>query len=116
MNMTDGEWCSSGIEVRIKEHEDPGLSQQIGTVSAVTGGMCTVFLPAEDRTVSISCELLGPVRPKQNDCIKIIHGEHKDQTGVLTSIDSVEGVVSLSSGNLTLLPMDYLCKMPSGSQ
>lgn len=115
LDMNDVEWCSSGIEVRIKDHEDPGLSGQIGTVTTVSGGMCTVFLPAEDRSVTIACDLLAPVRPMQNNCVKVIHGDLKDQTGTLMSIDSVEGVVSLSSGDLKMLPMDYLCKMPSGS-
>lgn len=81
------------------------------------GGMCTLFLLAEDRTVTITSDRLAPVKPQQNDIVKVIKGKKdKDQTGRLVSIDHVEGVVSFSNGELNMCPMDFLCKMSAGSQ
>ena len=37
--------------------------------------MCSVFLPAEDRTVSIAADHLQPVQPSRGDRVKVIMGE-----------------------------------------
>lgn len=37
--------------------------------------MCSVFLPDEDRTVSISAEHLQPVQPSRGNKVKVIMGK-----------------------------------------
>jgi len=36
-------------------------------VCVLQSGMCSVFLPAEDKVVSIPCEHLEPVQPEKGD-------------------------------------------------
>lgn len=64
--------------------------------------MCSVFLPDEDRTVSISCDQLEPVIPAWPNPIKVILGEDKERTGQLLSIDNQEGVVKLDGDDVSL--------------
>lgn len=46
---------------------------------------------------------------------KVILGEEREATGSLLSIDGGEGVIKLDGGNenIKMLPIRYLCKMPS---
>lgn len=113
--LGSSDWYSPDIEVLIKDtHEDSGLIGQIGVVRGVTPGMCSVFLPDEDRTVNIPAEHLQPVQPVRGDKVKVIMGEDRDLTGSLLSIDSQEGVVKLDpSGDVKMLQLKYLCKMRS---
>ena len=75
------DWYSPDIEVLIKDtHEDSGLIGQIGVVRGVTPGMCSVFLPDEDRTVNIPAEHLQPVQPVRGDKVKVIMGECTKRT------------------------------------
>jgi len=39
-------------------------------------------------------------------------GEEREYTGQLLSIDGCEGVVKMERGNLSMLQMRHLCKMP----
>ena len=72
------DWYSPDIEVLIRDtHEDSGLIGQIGVVRGVTPGMCSVFLPDEDRTVNIPAEHLQPVQPVRGDRVKVIMGKLK---------------------------------------
>lgn len=74
--------------------------------------MCSVFLPAEDRTVSIAADHLQPVQPSRGDRVKVIMGDDRDSTGSLLSIDSQEGVVKLDqNGDVKMLQLKYLCKL-----
>lgn len=73
--------------------------------------MCSVFLPEEDRTVSMLCEQLEPVVPSQEDDVKVILGEDRECIGTLLSIDNQEGVVKYNSGEVKMLQLKYLCKM-----
>lgn len=58
------DWQSADIEVRIKAcHDDQDLRGQRGTIRNVSGAMCSVFLPQEDRVVSILSTNLEPVEP-----------------------------------------------------
>lgn len=108
--MTD--WHTVDIEVRIRDsHDDPGLVGQNGIIRSVSGAMCSVFLPEEDRTVNIMSDHLDPVRPERGDAFKVIIGEERELTGELLSIDSIEGVVKIQDDDITLLPLKYLCKM-----
>jgi hypothetical protein len=38
-------------------------------------GMCSVFLPDEDRTVNITADHLQPVQPVRGDKVKVIMGK-----------------------------------------
>lgn len=116
MDHINADWHTTEIEVRIKEtHDDADLIHQTGVIRSVTGGMCSVFLPEEDKVVNVSCEHLEPVLPEKNDKAKVILGEEREATGSLLSIDGGEGVIKLDGGekNIKMLPIRYLCKMPS---
>ena len=129
------DWYSPDIEVTIRDtHDDTGLCGQVGIIRGVTPGMCSVFLPDEDRTVSIAAEHLQPVQPSRGDRVKVIMGksyfkndafeqvvecfdfmftgEDRDSTGSLLSIDSQEGVVKLDqNGDVKMLQLKFLCKL-----
>lgn len=115
LELGSTDWYSPDIEVMIKSsHDDSGLCGQVGVVRGVTPGMCSVFLPLEDRTVNISPEHLSPVVPQRGDKVKVIMGEDRESTGSLLSIDSQEGVVKIDqTGDVKMLQLRYLCKMKS---
>lgn len=93
-------------------HDDTGLCGQVGVIRGVTPGMSSVFLPDEDRTVSIPPEHLQPVVPVRGNKVKVIMGDDRESTGTLLAIDTQEGVVKLDqSGDVKMLQMKYLCKM-----
>lgn len=73
--------------------------------------MCSLFLPAEDRVVTVPGELLEPVVPARRDRVKIILGEDRESTGQLLSIDNLEGVVKLDGGDVRMYQLRFLCKM-----
>lgn len=63
-------------QVRIRDgHDDPGLAGQSGVVRSVTGSMCSLFLPDEDRVVNMMADQLEPVRPQRVDRVKVILGQ-----------------------------------------
>ncbi|MPC98932.1 Transcription elongation factor SPT5 [Portunus trituberculatus] len=71
------DWQTTDIEVRIREtHDDSGLIGQTGVIRGVSGGMCSVFLPEEERVVNILGEHLEPVTPAQLDRVKVSSGIH----------------------------------------
>ncbi|KAJ9580689.1 hypothetical protein L9F63_024134, partial [Diploptera punctata] len=106
------DWQTTDIEVRIRDtHDDAGLSGQIGIIRGISGGMCSVFLPEEDRVVNIVSEHLEPIVPQRSDQVKVIHGEDREAVGQLLSIDNQEGVVKLTSGEVKMLQLRYLCRM-----
>lgn len=110
------EWYTPDIEVLISDScPESGLCGQLAVVRGVNSGACSVFLPDEDRVMTLSAEFLQPVVPSRGDKVKVILGdEDKDQTGQLLSIDSQEGVVKLDhSGDVKMLQLKYLCKMKS---
>lgn len=106
------DWQTTDIVVKIKvTHDDSGLIGQTGVIRGVSGGMCSVFLPEEERVVNILGEHLEPVDPDQGDRVKVIFGEEREQTGNLLSIDHSEGVVKLDHADVKMLQLRYLCKM-----
>ncbi|KAH3888745.1 transcription elongation factor SPT5-like [Dreissena polymorpha] len=116
LDHSNADWHTTDIEVRIREtHEEANLIHQTGVIRSISGGMCSVFLPDEDKVVNISCEHLEPVQPEKNDKTKVILGEEREATGTLLSIDGFEGVIKLDGGekNIKMLPIRFLCKMPS---
>lgn len=108
------DWFTTDIEVRVKDsHNDAGLGGQEGVIRGISGGMCSVFLPMEDRVVTVAGEWLEPVVPVRRDRVKIILGEDRESTGLLMSIDHQDGVVKLDSGDVRMFQLRFLCKMTS---
>lgn len=67
-HMQTVEWQTTDIEVKIRPtHDDSDLSGQSGIIRGISGGMCSVFLPTEDRVVNILSEHLEPVMPKTGE-------------------------------------------------
>lgn len=114
-SFLSSEWQTTDIEVCIKQtHDDAGLIGQTGIIRGISGGMCSVFLPKEDRVVNILSEHLEPVVPSNGDRVKVIEGEDREITGKLLSIDNNESVVKVDHGDdLKMLPLGFLCKMKS---
>jgi len=107
------EWQTTDIEVRIKyTHEDEDLVGQTGIIRGTSGGMSSLFLLKEDRTVNVQDIHLEPVQPKSGDKVKVIFGEDREATGELLSIDNNEGVVKMDGrdADIRLLHLRYLCK------
>lgn len=65
------DWQTTDIEVRIKTiHQDEDLIGQHGVIRSISGAMCSVFLPKEDRVVSILSSNLEPVEPQKGQMVK----------------------------------------------
>ncbi|KAJ8683478.1 hypothetical protein QAD02_019270 [Eretmocerus hayati] len=108
------EWHTTDLEVRVRDSvQDADLAGQQGYITTISGGMCTVFLPREDRSVNILCDQLEPVVPSQNDRVKVIMGEERESVGTLLSIDNQEGVFKSNAGDVKMLQLRFLCKMRS---
>lgn len=66
------DWQTPDIEVKIKAiHDDEDLIGQHGVIRSISGGMCSVFLPKEDRVVSILSSNLEPVAPNSDDLVSV---------------------------------------------
>lgn len=63
--MIQGDWPTLDIEVQIVSGDDQALIGQTGIIRGTSGGMCSVYLPREDRVVTILTEHLQPVPPTQ---------------------------------------------------
>ena len=48
--------------------------------------------------------------------VKVILGEDRECTGQLLSIDDEEGVVKLDRGNISMIMLSHLCKMPTDTE
>ncbi|KAG1712147.1 Transcription elongation factor SPT5 [Nymphon striatum] len=110
MESSSTEWQTTDIEVKVKSG-DSDLKGQNGIIRGISGGMCSVFLPKEDRVMNIMSEHLEPVTPERGDKVKVVLGEERESTGDLLSIDNQEGVVKLDHGDIKMLQLRYLCKM-----
>lgn len=108
------EWHTTDIEVRIKpSHEDSDLANQTGIIRGTSGITSSVYLPSEDRVVTINSEHLEPVTPAAGERIKVIYGDqYREATGTLLSVDGLEGVVTLDDGaGVKLINITHLCRM-----
>ena len=45
--------------------------------------------------------------------VKVIMGEERESTGQLLSIDGSEGVVKFDRGNISMLQLTHLCRLPN---
>ena len=58
----------NGIEAKILEsYDDESFIHQIGVIKNTSDSMCTLYIPEEDRTISIASEHLQPIRPAAGD-------------------------------------------------
>lgn len=113
LEQSASDWITTEIEVRIREsHGDDDFVNQAGVIRNISGGMCTLFIPDQDKVISVASEHLEPICPEKGDRVKVIAGEDREFTGNLLSIDGCEGVVKLDRGNLNMFQMNLLCKMP----
>lgn len=109
-----GDWCTTDIEVKIRSNNDAGLVGQIGVVRTVNNGVCSVFLPQEDRSVSVECVRLEPVPPMPGDEFKVIVGEDRELTGRLESCEKFRAVCTIN-GTTQYKDLQYLCKAKSSN-
>lgn len=111
---TAHEWQTQDLVVSIKP--SPGsknsLAGQIGYITSQCGNVTNVFLPQEDRCVSVPSNELQPVPPAAKDKYRAIDGEHRDQSGRIISIDNCECVCRPDNGeNIQFIPIKNLCKL-----
>lgn len=113
------EWQTPDLVVSIRPSRiDPNnknsLAGQIGYITSVSGNVTNVFLPQEDRCVSVPSNELQPVLPeKSHDRYRVIDGDMRDQTGSIISIDGTECVCKPDgpTENIKFIPQKYLCKL-----
>ncbi|XP_001844481.2 transcription elongation factor SPT5 [Culex quinquefasciatus] len=107
-----GEWCTTDIEVEIRNHDDSDLAGQTGFIRTVTSGACSVFLPEEDRVVTVLSNNLEPVVPTvAGDRFKVIFGDERETLGEFLSLSSNKEAIVSINGKKKLLPLNYLCKV-----
>lgn len=105
------DWASPDVEVRLRAHEDAALAGQAGVLRGLSGGMCAVYVPAEDRVVNVLADVLEPVVPQSGDKVKVIAGEDREAVGQLISIENQEGVVKFGTDDIKIMQLRHLCKM-----
>ncbi|XP_038052973.1 transcription elongation factor SPT5-like [Patiria miniata] len=107
------EWQTTDIEVTILSHEDKALVKKTGVIRSITGRMCSVYLPDEERVVNVESNHLEPVIPAKMDRVKVIDGgDDRDQTGVLISIDNDDGIVKMDGpSDFKILNLRVLAKL-----
>lgn len=111
---TAHEWQTPDLVVSIKPSGNKNsLAGQIGYITSVSGNVTNVFLPQEDRCVSVPSNELQPVPPEQShDRYRVIDGDHRDQTGTIISIDGPECVCKPDGPeNIKFISMKNLCKL-----
>lgn len=102
-----------GVLVKDSHDEDHLIGRQ-GMIRSITGGMCSVYIPEIDRTVSVAGGNLEPTVPGKNDKVKVILGEDREMTGELISIDDKDGIVRMDADNqLKILQLRFLGKIAS---
>ena len=112
LNVADshGEWCSSELEVKIRSSADSNLRGQTGYITTVNNGACSVFLPDEDRVITLPSQHLEPVAPSVQDQFKLIYGEDREAVGILLAVSGKDATVLISQEK-RLIPLNYLCKL-----
>lgn len=115
---TAHEWQTPDLVVSIRPSRGIQTSKnllagQIGYITSVSGNVTNVFLPQEDRCVSVSSHELQPVMvEKSGDRAKVIEGIHRDSVGTIVSIDGPECVFKADNEtNIKLVNLGHLCKL-----
>lgn len=89
---------------------DQALIGQTGIIRTVSNQMCSVYLPVEDRSVSVDSEHLEPVYPAMGEEFKAISGEHREAVGRVHTIDDGKAICSLNNGAV-YISLKELCKL-----
>lgn len=105
-----GEWCSTELEVKIRSSADANLRGQTGYINTVNNGACAVFLPEEDRVVTLQAQHLEPVIPSVQDQCKLIYGDDREAVGILLNVSGKDANVLIDQKK-RLIPLHYLCKL-----
>lgn len=101
-------WQTTDIFVRIA---DSDLAGQSGIIRDVSEATCSVYLPEEERVVTIENDNLEPIMPKPSDYVKVLCGSYRDRTGNMVAIEGSEGVVVMpDEKNPILIPLLHLCR------
>lgn len=109
---TAHEWQTTDLVVSIKPSGGNSLAGQIGYITSISGNVTNVFLPREDRCVSVPSNELQPVPADSGQRFRVIDGDFRDQTGTLISIDGPECVCKLDQENLVkFISRKFLCKL-----
>lgn len=108
-----GDWCTVDLEVKIRAHEDKELNGQTAFIQTVNAGNCTVFLPKEDRCISMESDKLEPVLPKPNDEFKVVMGDDREATGKLLQFQGTTQAVVKINGRTMYRELRHLCKVNS---
>lgn len=102
------DWWSVELEVRVRAGEAAG---QAGVVRGVSGGAVALYVPAEERVVTVPAAALEPAVPAAGDRVRVIAGEDREATGHLISIENQEGVVKFGTDDIKIMQLRHLCKM-----
>lgn len=107
-----GEWCSTELEVKIRATADSNLRGQTGYITTISNNTCSVFLPEEDRVITLQSIYLEPVQPLVQDHCKLLYGEDREATGILLAVSRKDGTVLINSEK-RIVPLNFLCKIKS---
>ncbi|XP_033102671.1 transcription elongation factor SPT5-like isoform X2 [Anneissia japonica] len=112
IDPNQSEWQTTDIEVKIRDtHDDKQLIFKTGVIRSVSGAMCSVFLPEDDKIVNIHAHHLEPVVPTKTDRVKVILGDDRESTGMLINIDGEDGIVKMDQADLKILQLRFLGKL-----
>lgn len=118
------EWPYGSVVSIRPSKKDPNnknpLVGQIGLVTNTNGNLMNLFLPQEERCISVNSSEVVPVPPKQaGERFIVIEGEFRDQKGQVISVQNEECLCKLdnSPGNpVKFLRAATLCKLNEESQ
>lgn len=114
------EWQTQDLVVTIKPSKKDAsnknsLSGQICYITSVSGNVTNLFLPQEDRCISVNSSELAPVQPDMiRERFRVIDGEYRDLTGIVISINGQDCFCQLDiagQDQLRLIDTRYLCKL-----
>lgn len=110
---TAHEWQTTDLVVSIKPSGgNNSLAGQIGYITSISGNVTNVFLPQEDRCVSVPSNELQPVPAESSQRFRALDGDYRDQTGIIISVDGPDCVCKLDTENLVkFIPRKLLCKL-----
>lgn len=91
-----GDWCTTDLRVKIRTNKDAALIGQEATIKTVNNMVCSVYLPAEDRTVAVNSDHLEPIPPGPGETFKVIMGDDRESIGVVHQIDGQKAIVQIN--------------------
>jgi hypothetical protein len=106
------EWCTPDLIVKIRSSSDLKLRGQIGEIRTVTNQTCSIFLPDEDRVMTVPSSQLEPVTPQLQDPCKLIYGDDREATGILLQMSAKDATVLINKEK-RMVPLSHVCKIKS---